>query len=160
MIPCKYGLFKRKAFRSRRARAWPADGIMQHTRYFTLEEASLHISWLEAQLQRVASARTELASLHQEVESLLRKARGNGHSSAEQEVAAKRREASAAADRLAQLAQEVHDRGIVLRDPERGLVDFPSLREGREVYLCWLLGEREIGFWHELDAGFAGRQPL
>ena len=52
------------------------------------------------------------------------------------------------------------DRGILLKDPDRGLVDFPVLREGREVYLCWLLGETTIEFWHDIDAGFAGRQPL
>ena len=50
--------------------------------------------------------------------------------------------------------------GVVLRDLERGLVDFPSLRDGREVYLCWQEGEDEIAFWHEVDAGFAGRRPL
>jgi hypothetical protein len=49
---------------------------------------------------------------------------------------------------------------IVLRDLDRGLIDFPALREGREVYLCWIEGEDEIGFWHELEAGYAGRQPL
>jgi hypothetical protein len=49
---------------------------------------------------------------------------------------------------------------VVLRDLERGLVDFPSLRDGREVYLCWQEGEDEIAFWHEPDAGFAGRRPL
>ena len=49
---------------------------------------------------------------------------------------------------------------VVLRDLERGLVDFPSLREGREVYLCWEEGEQSIGFWHDLEAGHAGRQPL
>jgi len=51
-------------------------------------------------------------------------------------------------------------RDIVLRDLDRGLVDFPALREDREVYLCWVDGEPEIGFWHDLDAGYAGRQPL
>jgi hypothetical protein len=50
--------------------------------------------------------------------------------------------------------------GVVLRDLERGLVDFPSLRDGREVYLCWQEGENEIAFWHEVDAGFPGRRPL
>ena len=49
---------------------------------------------------------------------------------------------------------------VVLRDLDRGLVDFPALREGREVYLCWQEGEDGIGFWHEPDAGFAGRRPL
>jgi uncharacterized protein DUF2203 len=49
---------------------------------------------------------------------------------------------------------------VVLRDLDRGLVDFPALRGGREVYLCWQEGEPGIGFWHEPDAGFAGRRPL
>ena len=51
-------------------------------------------------------------------------------------------------------------REIVLRDLDRGLIDFPALRDGREVYLCWIDGEDAIGFWHELDAGDAGRQEL
>ena len=55
---------------------------------------------------------------------------------------------------------ELRERGILLRDLERGLVDFPALREGREVYLCWEEGEDEVAFWHEPDAGFAGRRPL
>jgi hypothetical protein len=49
---------------------------------------------------------------------------------------------------------------IVLRDLDRGLVDFPALRDGREVYLCWVDGEDDIEYWHDLDAGYAGRQPL
>jgi hypothetical protein len=55
---------------------------------------------------------------------------------------------------------ELREREIVLRDLDRGLVDFPALREGREVYLCWEEGEPAIGYWHEPDAGFAGRRPL
>lgn len=50
--------------------------------------------------------------------------------------------------------------GVILRDPETGLVDFPSRREGRVVYLCWKLGEDEIAHWHEVDSGFGGRKPL
>lgn len=50
--------------------------------------------------------------------------------------------------------------GIVLRDIDRGLADFPALRDGREIYLCWQRGEDRIGFWHELESGFPGRQPL
>jgi Uncharacterized conserved protein (DUF2203) len=55
---------------------------------------------------------------------------------------------------------ELREHGILLRDLERGLLDFPALREGREVYLCWQEGEGEVAFWHEPDAGFAGRRPL
>ena len=56
---------------------------------------------------------------------------------------------------------ELNDIGVQLKDHQRGLVDFPSMRDGRVVLLCWQLGEREeIEWWHELEAGFAGRQPL
>lgn len=56
--------------------------------------------------------------------------------------------------------QTIHSLGIEIKDLERGLCDFPSLREGRVVYLCWLLGEDRIEWWHDIEAGFAGRQPL
>ena len=50
--------------------------------------------------------------------------------------------------------------GVLLRDAQRGLVDFPAIRDGEEVYLCWLVNEPEIGYWHPLDTGILGRQPL
>lgn len=56
--------------------------------------------------------------------------------------------------------EELADAGIVLRDAETGLVDFPSEREGRLVYLCWRLGEEHVAHWHEEDAGLGGRRPL
>jgi len=55
---------------------------------------------------------------------------------------------------------ELRELEVVLRDLDRGLLDFPSLRDGREVYLCWQDGEDAIRFWHEPDAGFGGRRPL
>ena len=55
---------------------------------------------------------------------------------------------------------ELTDLGIEFKDYERGLVDFPGERGGKPVYLCWQLGEPEVRFWHDLDAGFLGRQPL
>ena len=55
---------------------------------------------------------------------------------------------------------ELQANGVVLRDLDRGLVDFPALREGEEIYLCWEEGEDEIGFWHDTESGFGGRQPL
>jgi hypothetical protein len=54
----------------------------------------------------------------------------------------------------------LEDAGIVLRDIDRGLVDFPAVLEGQEVYLCWELGEDEVDHWHDLDSGYRGRQPL
>lgn len=62
---------------------------------------------------------------------------------------------------LTTLTSELETLGVQLKDFERGLVDFPSLREGRVVLLCWQLGEGdELEWWHDVDAGFAGRTPL
>ena len=62
--------------------------------------------------------------------------------------------------RLQEFIDELEALGVELKDISRGLIDFWSIMDGREVYLCWLLGEEEVGHWHELDAGFAGRQSL
>ncbi len=58
------------------------------------------------------------------------------------------------------LLETIEQSGIVLRDIDRGLVDFPAVIGGREVYLCWELGEAEVGYRHDLDAGYGGREPL
>jgi hypothetical protein len=52
------------------------------------------------------------------------------------------------------------DMGVLIKDINTGLLDFPSIRDDHEVYLCWLYGEERIAFWHEIDAGFAGREPI
>jgi hypothetical protein len=63
--------------------------------------------------------------------------------------------------RLAESAGELDALGIQLKDYERGLIDFPSMREGRVVLLCWQLGEGDrVEWWHDMEAGFSGRQPL
>ena len=62
--------------------------------------------------------------------------------------------------RMQGLTTEICSQGCHIKDLERGLVDFPTIWEGREVYLCWKLGEQEVSFWHEIDAGVGGRQLL
>ena len=61
---------------------------------------------------------------------------------------------------LRALAAELERLGCELKDPNTGLIDFLSLRDGRAVYLCWHLGEERINYWHELQTGIAGRQAL
>lgn len=62
---------------------------------------------------------------------------------------------------LQELARELADDGIFLKDADRGLIDFPHLRDdGEEVYLCWIAGEDDILFWHRIEDGFAGREPI
>jgi hypothetical protein len=63
-------------------------------------------------------------------------------------------------ERMRDYLRELAELGVELKDPFSGLVDFPARRDGHEVYLCWKLGEPEVAFWHELEAGFAGRQKL
>ena len=129
-------------------------------RLFTLEEANALLGWLETKLSALEPYYAELARSQERRAALLEKGRGNGASHLEEE-----------ANRLQQMLEELQKsmqdtlddiarRGIIVRDLQRGLVDFPSLREGRQVLLCWLRGEPDIRFWHDLDTGFAGRQPL
>lgn len=70
------------------------------------------------------------------------------------------REVGALAAELESFQRELAALGVEFKDYTQGLVDFPALREGRIVYLCWRLGEPAVEFWHEIDAGYAGRQPL
>ena len=64
------------------------------------------------------------------------------------------------ARRLAEYVEELRQLGVETRSVTEGLVDFPAVLAGRNVWLCWKLGEPEVAFWHEADAGFWGRQPL
>lgn len=65
------------------------------------------------------------------------------------------------AERLVEVAQEIHSKGVVVKDLDQGLIDFPHVRDNREeVYLCWKLGEEDIGYWHGIPEGFAGRKRI
>jgi hypothetical protein len=70
------------------------------------------------------------------------------------------REVQALAREIAGFQRELDALGIELKDPRLGLVDFPGEFNGRRILLCWRMGEPEVQFWHELDAGYSGRQPL
>jgi hypothetical protein len=61
---------------------------------------------------------------------------------------------------IARCVNEIHGRGAIVKDLDEGLVDFPALREGEEILLCWRLGEAEVAYWHGLEEGFAGRKQL
>lgn len=69
-------------------------------------------------------------------------------------------EYKAASDAVAEHLGWFEREGILVKDIRRGLIDFPSTREGREVLLCWMDGEDSVDFWHDVEAGYAGRQPL
>ena len=127
---------------------------------FTSEEANALLPWLEERFSRMVPVRDELAARQGDLLELLRLRRGNGSASKEEDIAGAQRDVDRLTQRLQRDLLEIAGRGIIVQDLGRGLVDFPSYREGREVYLCWLRGEDRISHWHETDAGFGGRQPL
>jgi hypothetical protein len=125
---------------------------VKHSRHYTLEEANAALEWVEEVIASLRSARAGLSD-EETREALAEAGPQNGGGDPGRVVSEAFLQLRAALARL----QEAE---VVLRDLDRGLVDFPSIRDDREVYLCWLEGEDEIGYWHDLEAGFAGREPL
>ncbi len=76
-------------------------------------------------------------------------------------AAYRRRPTDPVAREIEALLREIAELGVEMKDPDLGLVDFRTVRRGREVYLCWKLGEGDrIAFWHDLETGFAGRKII
>ena len=86
---------------------------------------------------------------------MIRRSRSNGHTTAESNIESKRDELRKYANRIDDLVARIGRMGIILRDMDTGLVDFPAMRDGREVYLCWLRGEDEVASWHTTDSGYS-----
>ncbi|HZP95745.1 MAG TPA: DUF2203 domain-containing protein [Candidatus Limnocylindria bacterium] len=96
-----------------------------------------------------------------EAEALLPKARPLLEDLQRRIISYRRRPSEPVAREIEALLREIADLGIEVKDPDRGLIDFRSRMRGREVYLCWQLGEGDrISFWHDLDTGFAGRKII
>jgi hypothetical protein len=128
--------------------------IMDDKKYFTVEEANRLIPQIKAMVEHLRQGRQHMQKHRPTAEAVAQKAGGNGGGS---EAGAYLADYSQTFARgLAQLQAL----GILLKDLDRGLIDFPHLREGREVYLCWRYGEERIDYWHEIDSGYSGRQPL
>jgi hypothetical protein len=125
---------------------------LRHDRHYTLEEARALLPWARERILALREARARLTDAEAH-EALIGASGGNGGGETGKVVGEAFVELRAGVAGFA-------ERDIVLRDLDRGLIDFPSLRDGREVYLCWIEGEDDIAFWHDLDAGYAGRQPL
>jgi hypothetical protein len=123
-----------------------------HERHFTREEANALIPQLTTLLDQLREAKDELTDTEAH-EALSEAAPSNGGGDEGRQV-------GVAFLEVRRLLETVEEAGIVLRDIDRGLVDFPALFEGREVYLCWEVGEDEVGYWHELEGGYGGREPL
>ena len=122
-------------------------------RYFNIEEASLAISIIRPLIAQILEIRQNILDKQPEVWPVVSKTAGNGGSKAAslivQDFA-----------RLDELVHQVQSTGAILKDINLGLVDFLSINHGREIFLCWQYGEQDLAFWHEIEAGYNGRQPL
>jgi hypothetical protein len=124
----------------------------EHARHYSLEEASALLPRVAELLAKMRSARDRLGDADARA-ALDAAGQSNGGGEPGKVV-------SEGFVELRESMLELREREIVLRDLDRGLVDFPAMRDGQEVYLCWEEGEPKIGFWHAPDAGFGGRRPL
>jgi hypothetical protein len=123
-----------------------------HERHFTREEANALLPRLTAMLSRLRDAKDELTDTEAH-EALSEAAPANGGGDEGRQV-------GVAFLEVRRLLETIEQSGIVLRDIDRGLVDFPTVIDDREVYLCWELGEDDVAYWHDMDAGYGGREPL
>ena len=124
------------------------------TDQFTLDEANSLIPWLVETFRKLELLRQEYTAIQERFADLER-ASGNLADGDKLKVSAEH-----LARQIEEGVEEILDKGILIRDVSRGLVDFPSHRNGREVYLCWIGGEERIDYWHETDRGFSHRKPL
>jgi hypothetical protein len=122
-------------------------------RYFTLEQANQTLETIRPMMEEIQSIRQTIMANQPEAWPAIERAAGNGGSHSASLLALD-------FEKLDDLVHAILDTGALIKDLDTGLLDFPALRKGHEVYLCWKLGESRIDYWHEIEAGFAGRQPI
>jgi Uncharacterized conserved protein (DUF2203) len=125
---------------------------MMHHRHYTVEEANTRLELVGGIVRRIRDARAQLAEegFDQSFTTLAELTGG----------AWPGLEHARASLGIALGFNQLEELDVVVRDLERGIIDFPSLLGGEEVYLCWVLGEPSVGHWHAVESGFGGRQPL
>lgn len=129
-------------------------------RFFTVEEAEGLLPEIRPLLEEVQELRGRIEGLRRELAEIAPPSRSNGHTAQAPQFLLTSQHMRALWDQMSAALQRLHALDVELKDVERGLIDFPSLRGGREVYLCWRLGESQVEYWHEKDAGFRSRQRL
>ena len=129
-------------------------------RHFTEEEAQALVPWLRGACDAVELLKPVLALAQERVHSLVTRIRSNGDTLLPEELAGATQVLDETEEAINEHAAAIVEKGVLIRSLDLGHFDFPSLKDGREVHLCWLAGEDSITHWHELDAGFVGRQSL
>jgi len=122
-------------------------------RYFTLPEANEALISIRPWMDEVQTIRSEILVHQPEIWSVMEKSAGNGGNPTLSRMVK-------TFDRLDALIHNIQDTGVIIKDINTGLLDFPAIKDEREVYLCWKHGEGDIAYWHEIEDGFAGRQSI
>jgi len=125
----------------------------QFERLFTPEEANQLLDSLRPSVDQLVEARSQVSELRPDLAGALQKAINNGGSLATGRL-------MGLLQRIRGLVDRIQAQGVLVKDIDQGLLDFPARHQGRIVFLCWKHGEGEIAFWHDLESGFASRQPL
>lgn len=121
--------------------------------YFTLQQANQALKVIRPLMDEVQAIRRKILAKQPEAWPAIEKSAGNGGNRALSDMVED-------FEKLDALIHQIQDIGAQIKDINTGLLDFSALKDGREVYLCWQYGEDDIQFWHEIEAGFAGRQPI
>ena len=129
-------------------------------RLFTPAEANSALLQVRPVAERLVATRARMRELTGEQGRLVVAIGGNGGGYAASDLNAAQAELAELAERVAGFVRELDELGVVVKDLDTGLLDFPGLRDGVEVELCWQVGEDAVRYWHPLDAGFRGRKPI
>lgn len=129
-------------------------------RYFTAEEANRALERVRPLAERMVAHRQRMLAVEARQEQIGHHVSGNGGGIDAGEPAKLEAELSREAQAVAECVDAIAALGAEVKDLDTGLLDFPALRAGEEVLLCWRVGEDAIGYWHTRDGGFAGRKPL
>jgi hypothetical protein len=129
-------------------------------RLFTLEEANARLPLIRAIANDLSVLARDLVDRRQRLDALSAGRKTSSTDVYRDELAEMEKGIERDARKLEEYVDELQELGVEAKGALEGLIDFPSMMDGRVVYLCWKLGEAEVMHWHELDAGFLGRQPL
>jgi len=129
-------------------------------RHFTPEEANAALADVRPLVERMVAHRRAHVEALERQEELEGRIQGNGGGIPPATLAEAAGEVEQEARELAHVIDELAERGVQVKDVDEGLVDFPALRRGETVLLCWRLGEDEVSYWHTVEDGFAGRREL
>jgi hypothetical protein len=129
-------------------------------RLFTADQANAALPELRPLVERLVDHRADLLVATARLAELSAGVAGNGGRIDPAQRSAFAEAAAAAEEGIRATAEALARAGVVVKDLDAGLIDFPAERDGRPVFLCWRLGEDEVRFWHGLEEGFAGRKPL